>query len=748
MSPAHGDGSRLPAGTSSKGSPATRFDVEIAQIIHVDEINNSVDIQYLTKTGGNTGVKVSFPGAGIRHFTGDMPQIGDVAVVLQLRLMQRATYPIIIGWIPNGWSSALGFDVVQPLGASRASLPEGAEFNISGWDDVNRYRVRHVYPGDHLSSSAEGSELYLDRSAYMANRSLNEFTLRDADQTAMLRALSQFTALTSGRYKRGLVERSAMLFEEDVLVVDSSGVVPEAYAPGDYSYEYQGHQDFKGAGAEGIGTVATYLGRSPLIAAGLLDSTGKPYNLINNAVRFPFVVHPDGARRHYVTESNVNPNDVAPGAPEFFVEDRLEMPHMSDGVLDVNREMDGFDVDSPSLFIERVYGTIIGNDPYTAAGRVQYGKVLRPVIFSSPQDGPGSAKPRMEECAPENYSSLAACYLFRMRPPKLVAQGITGSQLMISYDKDGVMYANLPASSSDNPMGPGWSGFVNCEGGLKMTLGKNAIGQSLHILCAGSVVISPGSGKGSPEGSSLHLDLRSAFHLESRGAQEGGVSWFRRAWGDSVDIVRGDETRDTIGGRYDKVGGAIRQECGRKSVHAEGGYSLKSGGDVNEVVVGFRKMTIAAGTYGGGFDRSIVGLPGMDADKETILVGGKSSLLMLGDHKNTVLLGNRSETVVTGGMSSRVVAGNFTAETLAGMVVVRTAAGALQLESAAGTAMLFSSGPLTMQSGSSAAVLAPLVSLGVAPVGGVVTGVPGPAGPHIDYITGLPVRGSPFVSSS
>lgn len=725
------DSAKLPHGVGMASSPEGRFDIQLAEIIRVDPITAKVDLQFMTKVGGRSSVNVTWPSAGRRHMSGTMPVEGDLALVAWMRFMRRGTYPIILGYIPNGWFSGLKFDPVRLLGGDREGLDEGIAATMT-YDQTLRHRFRQLNPGEHLTSSVDGAEMFLDRGVHLLSRSLNEFLLRDADETAVLRSLNAFTSLASGRYKQGLVERSALLFDNDVVVLSETGAVPEEYNAGVYPGEYPTAE----------GDVRVYRGRDELINANLLDEQGRPFNLVNQFNAFPYQLLPDGRKHHLVTDHGGKADDSPPGEYDIFVEDRLEMPHKSDGVAEVTREVDGFDADQRRFYIERVFGTVVGNDPYDLRERPQYGKVLRPVIFSNIPDGVGSARARLEICDPKHYDSLAAAYLYRMRPPAKEARGEFGNDLMFAHDKDGCYYANLPASSSNNPLGAGWSMLANLEGGLKATIGSNAQGDSIDIQCDGAVRIRPGRSR--KDGTGLALDIASSFQLVARGRDFNGISWFRRALGDSVEQADGNETRITKGSRLDRVDGAIRQETGRKSVHVSGGYSLKSGKGAEEVIIGLRKMTITPDLDGGGFSRQILGTPGQAADEEVIAAGGKSLDILGGSYDITIVGGDLSASVV-GKVKLDALGGNFEATSVV-QVLVRGTAGVDIQSQASGSFM--APGPLTLQSSSSAAVLAPQITLGNSPSGGCAIGAPGPGGPHIDYITGLPIRGSLFVQCS
>lgn len=727
------DSARLPAGAGMAGDPSTRLDLQLAEVLRVDPIACKVDIQFLTKTGGRSSVNVTFSGAGRRHMSGTMPMPGDIVIVGFMRFMRRGGYPVILGSIPNGWFSGLKGDPIKLLGGDRSGIPEGLAATIQGWDETVRHRFRQMYGGEHLSSSAGGGEIFLDRNAELMNRSLDLFQLRDADQTAMLRALNSFSSLASGRYKRGLVERSAMLFDNDQLVLDSTGIVPEEYDEGDYPGEYP---------IQDGSTVRVYQGRDELINSGLLDEDGRPYGLINRADVFPYQLLPDGRKQHLVTDDpSARADLVTPGEYSIFVEDRLEMPHKSDGVPEITREVDGFDADRSRTYIERVLGTVIGNDPYTKRERAKYGRVLRPVIFTNVTDGVGSARPRLEIVDPKYYDSLAAAYLFRMRPPIREARGEFGGDLMIAYDKDGAFYGNYPASSSANPLGAGWSAFVNMEGGIKGTIGSSATGNSIDLQCSGAVKIRPGTNK--KDGTGLGLDVESSLTIQSRGRDFQGVSFYRRAYGDSVEKVDSNESKRVEGNRLDRVDGQVRQEFGRIATKLTNGGSMTSGKGYDETIIGLRRMVVTANENGGGLSREILGQAGQAADEETITVGGKSVDILAGDYEIDITVGNFSLETQAGKIDIKANLG-IELDSLTTVIRSKTT---FEMESK-GTATFSATLPMILKSDSNISVQAPIVSIGQATVGGVVTGTPGPGGPHIDYLVGIPILGSPTVSSA
>jgi hypothetical protein len=711
--------------------PAARFDIQIAEIIRVDPIEAKVDLQFMSKVGGRTSVNITWGSAGKRHMSGTMPVEGDLAIVGWMRFMRKGTYPIILGYIPNGWFSGLKFDPIRLLGGDRSGLDEGIAATMT-YDQTLRHRFRQLYSGEHLTSSHEGAELFMDRGVHLMSRSLGEFMLRDTDETAILRTLNAFTSLASGRYKRGLVERSAMLFDHDVVVINGEGVVPEEYNEGEYPGEYPTAE----------GNVRVYRGRDELVNANLLDDTGQPFSLINKATVFPYQLLEDGRKYHIVTDHGGRADTTAPGEYTNFVEDRMEMPHKSDGVVEVSREVDGFDADQRRFYIERVYGTVVGNEASDPRERAQYGKVLRPVIFANTTDGVGSARARVEVCDPKHYDSLAAAYLYRMRPPAKAARGEFGSDLMLAHDKDGCFYANFPASSSNNPMGPGWSMLANLDGGLKATIGASASGDSIDVQCVGSIKLRPGNNR--QDGTGLGFDVASAFQIVARGRDFNGISWFRRAVGDAVEQTEGNDSRIVSGSRLDRVDGAIRQECSRKSIHVSNGYSLKSGKGADEVIIGLRKFVITPDLDGGGMAREILGQPGQVADDEVIAAGGKSLSILGGGYEMSIIGGDLKASVI-GKVAIDALGGNLEMSSVASVIVRGT--GGLDLQSTA-SASLTAQGPLTLQSSSSASLLAPQITLGNSPSGGCAIGTPGPGGPHIDYITGVPIRGSLVVQCS
>ena len=132
-----------------------------------------------------------------------------------------------------------------------------------------------------------------------------------------------------------------------------------------------------------------YFGRDELAAAGLPPttfintSTGKVLDRINDDVEFPPLTYSNGRQVFYPSDSAAvnfeDPNNG--GSLRAFTERRLEIRHDTDLQQEVLEEIDGFSIDRPRVYIEQVFGTTIGNDPFSSLGQRQYGRILKPKIF-------------------------------------------------------------------------------------------------------------------------------------------------------------------------------------------------------------------------------------------------------------------------------------------------------------------------------------------------------------------------------
>ncbi len=199
--------------------------------------------------------------------------------------------------------------------------------------------------------------------------------------------------------------------------------------------------------------------------------------------------------------------------------------------------------------------------------------------------------------------------------------------------------------------------------------------------------------------------------------------------GSTVDVVGGNVVRN-VGGAEAVEASSITHNVGF------GGYKLKSAGDVNQTYLG--KTTELYGQL----RQSTFAL----SDTKTMVAGVDSQTVLAGGITRTVAAGSGiSDSVVAGNMLSSVGAGNMGMTVGAGNLTASVGAGNLALSAGAGTASITGGVSASLNSGVIASIGAPVTKIGTSVVGCVVAGIPGPGGPHLDFVTGLPIFGVPTV---
>lgn len=406
--------------------PERHWGLGVARVSAIDYEEHTVTLRVLmgaTNNEDRAPTMLTFPAAGARHILGAMPEEGDLAVVgwMPQESLKAATArtPVIIGWLTPGvvagrkWltTSDFGDDELDTGNARQRDVLKAAHPRI-------RHKLRHMQPGNIVGSSAQGADLVLDESAHLANRRGNEFTLRDQDQAAVTRALQRFDALAGVRAYHGMVQRDAG-FLSPPMVSDGR----------DWAGPIQRHNGFPISTAdlpedpnapEGFLTPARVLGKrldeNGNLVAGLFnwDEHLDPFVFLQRGgfideEGFAVRENPSsdgiyGGKSVYRVAAQKDVNAAVSDVPTL-TEYRVEVTHTSDGRLPVTEQTDGFDAerlpntdpDTPGSssnkpFIEWVMGSVVGNDPYTAKGRVAYGLPLVPKVFTSA----GAAVPRLE----------------------------------------------------------------------------------------------------------------------------------------------------------------------------------------------------------------------------------------------------------------------------------------------------------------------------------------------------------------
>lgn len=490
-----------------------------------------------------TGVDITIPSGGKRHFFGAVPERGDVCYVAwgvrESAGTASARTPVIVGWVPQAqW---MGHEWIPHQAMERGELMDTPSDRAvaSGTFDRVRFKMRHLAPGNVFASSSQGSDLVLDESVFLSNRRGNEVRLRDSDQALVTRSLQQYHAMAGARVYAGQVHREARLLPSTVFsdgtYWDNSPQTMSDTTP--RPAEYLGVSPYP----EGFltpGQVYTRLpgGTSSLFTqdrgATLMSPRLDPFTFLqwggfidvkgfrqdgslpggtSNTVYGGKALYRIGLNEQGKTDNAVARGDNQNTPPvEALTEYRIEVTHTSDGLLPVTEQTDGFDSErlptqiptegnplgmGTQPFIEWVLGSVIGNDPFSFLGRPLYGVPLRAQI----RDVSNNLAPGLVSALNAPLKEHAAT-LFRVTSPISGPNGSTSSSFT-SFTKDGRFRAYLaggPASAEvategDLYLAVGGVLSLNLERGISINGATGPGNVGLNLTSAtGAVVISGG----------------------------------------------------------------------------------------------------------------------------------------------------------------------------------------------------------------------------------------------------------------
>jgi len=345
------------------GDNAVRdFFARLGKVVRVDEENGVVDLTWLDYGGVANDVPLALPYATRRGAGHGMPTRGAIALCVFTKYSQRVGKPHIVGWLKTPWAGAknnildTGFGTYSVL--SQDVIVDQSTINMAQriGSGAERYRLRKTHPGDVHWISDHGGELYLDENVQLMSAALDEFSLRSDDQTASLITGTSRVATEAGRHRFGVAYRN--------------DVVPWK----DEEFDEESKEEEKDDKDDGIASIRRKL---------TFDSRILP--VVTRAGKFLYVPTP------LVSRDTID----AGGTP--WVEEITEIREVADWVKDVCEEVHDHDLDSlypPSsvgdnhtdIFIRRVLGTYLGNDP---TDKKSYGVPLYRRIFS----GYGSWQP-------------------------------------------------------------------------------------------------------------------------------------------------------------------------------------------------------------------------------------------------------------------------------------------------------------------------------------------------------------------
>ena len=689
-------------------------------------------------------VPLTFPGCGARHFFGAMPQEGDFCICGWMPQTSEGAgktagtkVPVILSWIPHGVQMGHGWMVTQPFTTDEYDFGSDKDAQaVKGTFRQTRHKLRHMQPGNILCSSAQGSDLILDEGVYLTNRRANEIRLRDQDQAFVVRSLQQFHAMAGVRIYGGMAQRDATLLQptmvSDGFQYDGASLLSNgAMAPlGDWegfednqltpsrilrrpslpdgtlgpsAFDAPPNLDPYSLFSRGLIIDKASTGRVTITATGI-ESDDAAYYGGKTYYRVPYLKKGAG--------SSTGPNAALGDRTKSFSEYRIEVAHHSDGTLPVTEQTEGFDANrlpkganpqdasamsSDIPLVEVVYGTVIGNDPYSSDGKLNYGCPLTASILSPD----GEVSPRIMAARDDVGVKAQLASLFWLHP--ISSLGTRGAWWGVQ--KDGKFLASVTSVEANIANGgvvTSIKPIVFKGGGISITgtsggaVDDENTGISL-VSETGTVKIFGGGQAGGP-----------TKQIDSMTSPDGG----------------GGAPSVTIGGAVIKLDGSKEvQVIAADAIRINTPKDLKmEGGGVTEIKGGNRIvlqsdeiMLNSAGKFimsHGGPKNS---LPSNGACREQTIT---STLPGVQDEYSIPVMGGQTKTATLGDFIQSVKAGNITHETLAG--IVKLQAGVNKVEVGMGSVDVQATvGPVTLQALAGGATVMGSTSVSVTSVGTV-----------------------------
>ena len=691
------------------------YGIKVAVITRVDEVELKCDLKILTGGGERFEIDLTQAMSGPRSFWGGIPEVNSYVVIGYRRKHKQLHEAVILGYLPMGKRTGLRFDPVAPSDPA-AIAPEDAEDYRKVIGSQTRYRRLKLGVGDVGGLSAAGSEFVMSADVRLMNRAGDLFELRDAERTLVSQSIHRVESESGVLHMSGPARRSGFYLPPDIF---SEGRTLKTTDQG-------------------------YYGQTLLKRYTVTD--GIVFDTFNNPVVFPPVTLANGRLVHYpATFPAVNFEDPDDGAgAEPYTEDRLEMAHTTDLVQEVREEIDGFQMDRRPIYIERVLGTLIGNDTSSDTGLQQYGQLLRPKVFDDfLSTGKGGftteAIPRSPLDDTEAYTTAGA-YLLRITPPPNPAgRSDTISAFAMAVSKQGKLFMNVPGSRVEkHPSGTkNISAELNFEGAVKARIGAATPDNiALHLTLEGGAVF---DFRGAASGAGLQFRTHSSYVVEAQGVPDNNnVAYSEQLQGTRESFTAADSNENVEGAKTTCVSGGYSVLADRLSINAHSGYGQNSGGiDV-----------VSSGKSQYRYAQEVV---------ETVVTGGKTTTILQGGLTENLVVGDRTSNVLGGSVTTTVPAGSYTV-TVGSGVSISTAAGAMTLSAAGGALTMTAGLAVSLSAGTTMNLTAPTsVTLSTAQV---LVGGPGaalgvcrglanlPTGtPTLDPITGSPLFGAAMFRS-
>lgn len=752
---------------------AVPWSIGICRVFHVNYEEMLVTLRTITGTSEQftrVPVPLAMPGVGQRHFFGAMPEPGDLCLC---GWMSQSTMtasdklptriPVILNWIPRGpW---LGQDwlVEQPFTIDEAdfSIPR-QRLLLEGVFQRTRHKARHMQPGNILASSGQGSDLILDESATLANRRGNEIRLRDQDQALVTRSLQQFHAMAGARIYGGMVQRDATLLAttmvSDGLLWDGArqldadgnpywgGKLEGTVDAANFSEGLPDNPEFPNNYLQPSRVLAR---RNNIKQPPILDMSAStridPYVFLGNGLLIDesgYVfrssgVNPDsgtgyGGKRMFRTallsDSGVLSDGTTNPNTQTFTEYRIEIAHTADGTLPVTEQTDGFDADRlpeqmpvPNTdqpannssrntpYITSVMGTVIGNDPYTYAGRKVYGLPLVPIIFGG--GTPSAPTPNLiSALSPPVGLEEQAATLFSLTPLGPSA----GPNTFWSVKKNGQLRANIGGPANGNSVEVATTG--NFTG---------YIGGNLNILVNKAISINSENGDQTDNTALNFNSPNGTVRLYAGGSPQGPAA----ATANATNQNGGAQNLPgmQIGGKVVEIAGDQKASLqasdtvlvnsknavdiqGGQTVTITGGQKLTQTGEQVEITATGKMVVTLAGP------KNLS--PASGPVRETVIQNAQGGTV---DKYSVPVTGSREETFAFGDHTTTIQVGNMTYQTNQGTFKAQAGTNTLTLDSTNGMEAAIAVGDLVMSAFAGSASLVGQTAANLTAVAGAAT---------------------------
>ena len=597
--------------------------LRVASITRVDEDRGTVDIKYMSESGGRTKVVMTTAYWSSQAFMGVMPEEGAAVIVGFYHQGANVWHPIILGYLPRDPRGARRIESTQ-VGLPSEGPDDTARENYSY---IQRSRLRKIYPGQALVSSREGSDAVLTDDILLSNSMGNEILIRADDQHIVQNAVGNVLNVAGGFTKFGPVTRNEYVLDEHI---NRSG------QPLVDTTDYDAAQ-----------------------AARLTD----PVTLAN------------GKKINYVCDTPSNPNNG--GNP--FTERRTTVYEFNPVLMRMTEDTDHFAGGTYEAgLVEEVMGTLVGDNPRDVN---TYGRPLKPVLFTNLTDPKGRF--RLEEAARGGYISEnesrtnAAAYYLRVggyvkavTKAGNVMVSIPASTPASPLGEGHSLHANLAGAAKvalGREKGKGNSLYLNAEGSATIFLGKGQIDES------------------GAKGRSLDLLAQSGVNIEVTGADEDNRSMTTLLANKEYKAVGGDSDFEVKGNYNLTITGVINEYVlGKKVETYVGDRNVSVGGSVKETIIDSKQLMLGQGrteTIASGGDSPTADSLTIIAGNKmvTVTLGNVVETVAAGNWTETISAGNKTVTIGTGTFTVTVGTGAVSVTTGSGAITITTSAGAMSL---------------------------------------------------------------------